>query len=652
MVAASSAPRRAALWGDDAVNNNALLQQDATTTAPSLPAWGQEKYLQLHQSVQKRKAFQRLLEISRILAGRILRPLLCSLVTTPVLESPNREADWDAFWNHRIRGPLTNAQRVAEGIPMLGPVYVKLGQIAATRPDLLHSELADALANLQDNMRPFDNATAKRIIRRDLQAAVARGECPHLRTERDLRAFLRSLSDRPMAAASIAQIYKGQLPGYGDVAVKVQRPGIRRKVESDATLLHSAAVWLESLRWPRGMKPEWLGGTKLVGSAQIVRTVDEFTARVFEDMDFERECDNMKLFADMYCHRRGRSETVQVVVPELLRELCSSRVLVMEWIEGTKLTDIDCVGCGDRQREVEENLSVVRKAIECTLSRFLETSLLHADPHSGNLLKVRTADGGVELGYLDFGLVSSVPQQVREGIVCAVVQLVFARNIDAVADLCVDLGLLPKEKLEDPEQRKEFVDALRQAFDDILLWPKNAKGLSTAVPKVRFERLLSSFGKLVASYEFTIPPYFLNNARALATLEGIALKLDPDFNILRVIYPYSINQLMCNPLLGRKTEETFLEICRNPETRLVDFDRTMMLLNDWALLTGYRKRKIFWDLATSTGGRRVSSIIVKDFYIKRYRNAKAWYRKRCRSLTAFYRKHFVNTSARQILVES
>jgi len=194
---------------------------------------------------------------------------------------------------------------------------------------------------------------------------------------------------------------------------------------------------------------------------------------------------------------------------------------------------------------------------------------------SSNLLKVRTDDGQIKLGYLDFGLVNTVPQRMREGIVCAVVQLVFARNMNAIAELCVDLELLPRETLMDTRQRKEFIDALKEAFDDILVWPKNPQGRSTAVPKVRFERLLASFGKVVAKFPFTIPPYFLNNARALATLEGIALKLDPDFNVLRVIYPYAINQLMFDPLVSRKTEQTFLEICRNPDTKLVDFDRTV-----------------------------------------------------------------------------
>jgi aarF domain-containing kinase len=244
-------------------------------------------------------------------------------------------------------------------------------------------------------------------------------------------------------------------------------------------------------------------------------------------------------------------------------------------------------------------------------------------------LKVRTTkdDGTAQLGYLDFGLVSSVPQSFRDGVVCATVQLVFARNIHAVADLCVDLGLLPRAKLEDdPVERQQFVSALQNAFDEILVWPKDQKGRSTAVPKLcSFSQGLAAMTKLITSYEFTVPPYFLNNCRALATLEGIALTLDPNFNILRVIYPYAINQLMCNPRVSRKTEETFLDICRSSDTKLVDYPQAMMLLNDWSILTGYPKRKVFWDLATSIGGRRVSRAIVRDFFRKRFRTVRAWW---------------------------
>jgi aarF domain-containing kinase len=571
------------------------------------------KYLRIHQSVRRRRSLRRLAEITSILFGKVLRPVVCSLTKRPMLPI----TDWDAFWSQQINSSLSNAQRVVEGFQQLGPTYVKIGQALATRPDFLNNKpLANALATLQDNMRPFDDRQAKRIIRQELWKTKGNTWLPDAASQ---EAFLDSLSARPVAAASMAQVYKGSLPGYGNVAVKVQRPGIRQKAERDATLFHSVATWLQSMnKWPRGTP---LHGQPLIDSPQLVRIADEFTARVLEDMDFDREAANMQAFAQLYSHDTGLSTTVKVVVPELIPELCSSRVIVMEWIEGTKLTDI-CEDCDDRESLVAENLALVQTGIECTLSQLLDTGLLHADPHTGNLLKVQTS-GGPKLGYLDFGLVNAVPQSVRDGIVCAVVQLVFARNVEAVADLCVDLELLPKERLYDPKEREKLVNALKEAFDSILLWPRDSKGQSTEVPRVRFENLVSSLSSLVANYEFTVPPYALNNARALATLEGIGLELDPSFNILRVIYPYSINRLMRNTAVSKLVEETFLDIIRSPETNLFDPHRFKTLLNDWAVLTGYRKRKIFWDLAVSAGTRRVVPRLIRNWYRARVRSKRS-----------------------------
>lgn len=259
------------------------------------------------------------------------------------------------------------------------------------------------------------------------------------------------------------------------------------------------------------------------------------------------------------------------------------------------------------------------------------TTILLADPHTGNLLKVRNPkDGTPVLGYLDFGLTNQVPQKFQDGIVCATCQIVFSRNIEAVADLCVDLGLLPNGV--EGEERERFIVALQQALDKVLLWPKDKKGRSTAVPKVQFENALEALSSLVASFDFSLPPYFLNNARALATLEGIALKLDPTFNILHVVYPYSINHLMRNPSVSKMAQETFLEICRSPKTRLFDPRRFHILLNDWSLLTGYKKRKIYWDLVTSVGWRRILPRIVKEFFRKRIR----WIQARCRGYFSSY----------------
>lgn len=122
---------------------------------------------------------------------------------------------------------------------------------------------------------------------------------------------------------------------------------------------------------------------------------------------------------------------------------------------------------------------------------------------------------------------SAVPQRFQDGIVCATCQLIFARNIEAVADLCVDLGLLSEVKLKDQKERKRFIDALEAALDEALIWPKDSKGRSTDIPRVRFDKALAAISKLIANFEFFIPPYFLNNARAIATLEGIAFTLTP-----------------------------------------------------------------------------------------------------------------------------
>lgn len=582
-------------------------------------SWSQEQYLQFHQTIGKRKTFRRMLEITSVLSGKIFRPLVCSLVREPQLML--NQNDWEEFWKRQSRS-MSNAERVAKGLPTLGPTFVKLGQVAATRPDILNVPLAEALANLQDRVAPFDNFTAKRIIRRELKQTLQNnGRNRFINNDEDLTKFLGSLSSEPVASASISQVYKGQLPGFGTVAVKVQRPGIRKTVERDATFLHTVATFIQDIHWPKWTPIEDLRGEPIFGSSKIVEAVDEFTARVLEEMDFEKEADNMKLFADLYHYKRGESRDVQVVVPELIQELSSRRVIIMEWMEGTKLTDI-CLNCDDRQSVIDENLALIRKAIEMTLSQLLTTGILHSDPHTGNLLKITTPEGKTELGYLDFGLVSSVPQRFQDGIVCATCQLVFARNIEAVADLCVDLGLLSEEKLKDDRERKTFIDALEAALDEALIWPKDSRGRSTEVPRIRFDRALAAASKLIANFEFTIPPYFLSNARAIATLEGIALKLDPSFNIVQVIYPYSINHLMTHPDVSRTSEETFLSICRSPKTRLFDHGRFMKLLQDWSLLTGYPKRKIYWDLITSIGTRRVMSRIFKESIMKRFRGIK------------------------------
>ena len=138
---------------------------------------------------------------------------------------------------------------------------------------------------------------------------------------------------------------------------------------------------------------------------------DEFFSRLFEESDYEREATNLARFAAIYGGVEGRDGRSKIIVPNLYSDLSTQRVIVMEWVEGTRLTAAATVDAAD--------LPTLRLGIECSLSQCLESGVMHADPHGGNLLK--TDDG---LAYIDFGMVSEVPTQVREGLLIAVAYVV------------------------------------------------------------------------------------------------------------------------------------------------------------------------------------------------------------------------------------
>jgi predicted unusual protein kinase regulating ubiquinone biosynthesis (AarF/ABC1/UbiB family) len=187
-------------------------------------------------------------------------------------------------------------------------------------------------------------------------------------------------------------------------------------------------------------------------------------------------------------------------------------------------------------------------------------------------------------------MLSTIPEQVRDGLVCAVAQLIFARDVEAVANLFGELQLLPREVLEDANERAALTDALDRTFLEALVYPES-DGLSTIVPVLRFDSLLGSLSVLLTRFQFELPPYFLNNARGLSTLEGLARTLDPSFNVLQVMYPFALNRLLDNPSISQVVEDTLNSLIRSPDGRY-SRRRIMQLIDDSAMITGYRRRRV------------------------------------------------------------
>jgi len=494
-------------------------------------------------------------------------------------------------------------------IERLGPTYVKFGQALASRGDLVGAELATALEKLQDDMEAAPIELARAIVAQ---------ECPRV---------LGVLDDgKAIAAASLSQVYKGTVAGR-TVAVKVQRPGIAARVAADAALLRAAAKVLEATAGRRF-------------KAQAVAAVDEFASRIFEEMDFANEAKNIRKFDALYgpngTNRRALPPPGYVRVPGLIPSIpATRRVLVMEWLEGRSVISLvrekpgareayfeafaedsyeECVMRWDEEecKRRSNSLPLIDLGIRCTLSQLIETGVMHADPHGGNLLRLRETG---ELAYLDFGLVSEIPPTVRDGLVAAVTLLVFDRDYEAVAGLFGELQLVPTDVIENPYQFAALTTALREAAEATLSYPEDELGLErgeneteeearlrrakSAVPDVRFDQLLGALLALVPKYRFVLPPYFLNNARALGTLEGMARSADPNFNILRVVYPFAVKRLLANPTGSPVLRRVLRQLVRDKKSRGwrgMSLTRLRYVVEDAAALTGVPR----WHILRST----------------------------------------------------
>lgn len=317
------------------------------------------------------------------------------------------------------------AVRLREHFTALGPAFVKLGQVLSTRADLLPAVVCTELANLQDNLPPASQKHAIALLTREMGAPP--------------EAIFEYIPDEPVAAASLAQVYRARVKGGLEVAVKLQRPGLAESVALDATILRAAAVALRRVVRLR---------------SNVVGIVDELIGRIFDEMDYRREADSIRRFYRTYTPGEGSGAGLEGLVraPLVLDELSTSAVLVMEWIDGTRFTDIDAMLALGLQPS-----ALLERGVRCSLHQLLETGFMHSDPHPGNLVVGR--DGA--LVYLDFGMVVEVPASARRAMIRGLVGFVNRDAVSMVRDLQT-LDFLPPLGEDDA---RAATTALRNVFD-------------------------------------------------------------------------------------------------------------------------------------------------------------------------------------------
>ena len=396
----------------------------------------------------------------------------------------------------------------------LGPAFVKFGQVLSTRADVLPRVYCDVLSELQDSMAPSDLESSREFLKF------------HLECEPE-QAFA-TFDPTPIAAASLAQVYRATLVGSGKpVAVKLQRPEAFENVALDSYVLRLVAEY--SAKNP----------IKKFNS-DVVRIVDELVGRLFEEMDYEREAMQCNRFRETY--QDGKIAGF-VRAPVVVDALSTSRVLTMEFVQGERIDGLQKLydsweregGRKKRNAKLKEFQphEILRRGVRCSLHQLLASGFMHADPHPGNLI----VDEQGALVYLDFGTCVYVPQFQRRAMIRGLIGFVNRDAESLVSDLKT-LDFLPKDADDEA-----CVEALTKVF--------NERG-NRIRDSNDFMAVITQLTEALLYKGFRLPPTFARVLRALAALEGTAQAIDPNFKVLEQSYPY---------VLARVTSD------RSPEMR-------------------------------------------------------------------------------------
>lgn len=381
------------------------------------------------------------------------------------------------------------AAQLRELLTVLGPSFIKAGQVLANRPDIVREDYMNELCILQDDVPPFPDSVAFAIMEEQLG--------------RPLEQVFSSISERPVAAASLGQVYKAVLRDTGEeVAVKVQRPGVEPTILRDLLIFRTLAGGFNAVARRR-----------LGCDAELI--VDEFGEKILEELDYTQEAKNIEEF-----ERNFRSDPT-VKIPWVRPDLCGPRMLVMEWIDGVRCTNPDAIRSSPG--------IVVDEFIKCGvvsgLRQLLEFGLFHGDPHPGNIFCLR--DG--RIAYVDFGNVAQLSARNKAVLIDAVVHAVNEDYV-AMAEDFIKLGFLAPGTDITP-----IVPALEKIWAD-------SKGQSLA--DFNFRTVTSKFNELVYQYPIRIPERYSLVIRSLLTQEGICMTLKPEFHFLEVAYPYVARRLL------------------------------------------------------------------------------------------------------------
>ncbi|MGB3495720.1 MAG: AarF/ABC1/UbiB kinase family protein [Elainellaceae cyanobacterium] len=391
----------------------------------------------------------------------------------------------------------------------LGPIYVKLGQLLSTRPDLLPPDYIDALSDLQANVPPVPWSEIETVLRTQL--------------DRPMNEVFAKVDSEAIAAGSIAQVHRATLITGQEVAIKVQRPGIERTVEQDISIVKGIA--------------DLVSRTNFGEYYDVVSLADEFASALNDELNFKKEAGYTDLLRKNLSSSRW-FDPEKVVIPAIFWEVTSEKMLVMEWLDGVPILTAELKGIGHDGDIEAERQTITRQLFRVFFQQLYIDGFFHADPHPGNVFYLN--DGRIAL--LDCGMVGRLDPRTQDLLTEMILAIV-----SSDAQRCSQLTI----KLATPVRPVNLV-RLESDYDYLL-----RKYYSLSLSELNFSQAFYEVLQAARKNDLRWPSNLGLYAKALANLEGLGRKFNPKVNLLDEVRPL-VTDMFRQQLIGEDPLQTLL----------------------------------------------------------------------------------------------
>ena len=406
-----------------------------------------------------------------------------------------------------FRNEADNKELLKEDFPIrlrlmlqeLGTTFIKLGQLLASRPDLVGEKISEELSQLHDDNPPVSYEEIRELIESQLGGGIDE--------------FFAEFSEKSLATASIAQVHEAKLHSGEKVAVKVQKPNIEDIVETDLSIMKFIAN--ESDRFNTGFK-----------HLNLPAVIHEFDRSIHKEMDFDNELMNIRHLNDNFKYND------KIIVPAIYPDYSTEKVLTMEYVEGVKLSEVIA---GDDPKY--NKILIADRIVRAYLKQIFLDGFFHADPHPGNIFI--TDDNAI--CFIDFGMMGVLDDEFRQDL--AELMINFSdHNIDGLINQLIRMDIL---------NEKTDINLLKSDLNDLF---SKYYGMELS----RFNGIIEDLLFLMQTYEVRLPNEFVLMARGLSMVENIGLRLDPDINVVEYLKP-----IATRPIAQRYNPKKMVDNAKN-----------------------------------------------------------------------------------------